>query len=131
LRCVISQSTANQYSETVSKFIWQNGKRFPRNAGEEETTQRVILELDIELFRELEAYCTDRGTTIEEEIIAWIEAGLPDEQNTSNDDADRKKLEQKKQADDGRDPGRLSEHDEDNFSSTKSRAVSKATRFSS
>jgi hypothetical protein len=107
----------------MSKFRWENGKRFPRNAGEEETTQRVILELDVELFRELEAYCTDRGTTIEEEIIAWVEAGLPDDPDTSNGDAGREKLEQKKQADDGSQPAKTGESDDDNFSSTKRRAA--------
>ncbi len=102
----------------MSKFIWRNGKRFPRNAGEEETTQRVILELDVELFRELEAYCTDRGTTIEEEIIAWIESGLPEEQGTSNDDADRKK--QQRQAERDSNPSKsTSENDPDNGDSRR------------
>jgi hypothetical protein len=109
----------------VSKFIWKNGQRIPKNAAEEESTKRVILELDIELYNELEAYCIDRGITIEECIVDWIENGLPDEPDASTGDADRKK-EQQKQTSDGRDPGRLSEHDEDNFSSTKNREKTKA-----
>ena len=97
----------------MSRYRWENGQRIPKNAAEEASTHRVILELDVELYDELERYCTDRGESIEECIVNWIEAGLPDDQDASKDDADRKK-EQKKQADDGRDSGRLSEHDEDN-----------------
>ena len=65
------------------------------------------------MFRELESFCTDQGVTIQECIVAWIESGLPDDQDTSTDDADREK-QQKKQTSDGKPASEEGAADPDN-----------------
>ncbi len=86
-----------------------------KNAVEEESTHRVILELDVELYDELEAYCTDQGITIEECIVDWIESGLPDDPDTSNGDEDAREKQQRQAERDSNPSKSTSENDPDNF----------------
>src|SRR5712664_1637298 len=101
----------------MGKFIWQNGRRIPKNtAVEENGTRRLILEIDSELYDEIEAHCNSLGVTNTEWIITLCEDNLPEDPDTSGDDEDLKKR-TKKLSEDGKQPAKIGADDPDNATS--------------